>query len=226
VVTKLPHDRNAFTQGLSVEEDKLYESTGLYRHSSLRQIDPLTGAILRQQSLSPSLFAEGVATFPDVLIQITWKERRAMVYDRSSWKLLHLFLYSGEGWGLCRDGDTVWMSNGSATLTQRDRHTFAILKTLRVTLNGKPIARLNDLECCKDHLYANVWFTDWIIRINKGSGVVTGLIDASSLLSPEEKACLGPEEVLNGIAFRPQRGTFFLTGKNWPWIFEVRLVLR
>jgi glutamine cyclotransferase len=224
IVAKLPHDRQAFTQGLAVEEDQLYESTGLYGQSSLRHLDILTGKILHKYSLSSAVFAEGLAAFPQRLLQITWREKQVFVYERSSLRLLQVLFYSGEGWGLCRDENKVWMSNGTSTLTQRDLQSFAILKTLDVHWKEQPITRLNDLECDGHYLYANVWQKDWLVRIDKMTGEVTGIIDGSQLLSPLEKAFLGPEEVLNGIAFRPKTGTFFLTGKGWPWIFEVRLI--
>ncbi len=223
VVNKLPHDQQAFTQGLAIENEQLYESTGLYGQSSLRKLDVLTGRVLQSYSLSSEIFAEGLAVFPHQIVQISWKEQRALVYDRLTFQLKQAFIYTGEGWGLCRDGNTVWMSNGTSILVQRDPETFAILKSLPVSMKGKPVIYLNDLECDGNDLYANIWSKDWIVRIDKNTGEVTGIIDASHLLSPQEKTLLKPGEVLNGIAFRPTTKTFFLTGKKWPWIFEVRL---
>jgi glutamine cyclotransferase len=224
IVNKLAHDRQAFTQGLAIEEDQLYESTGLYGKSSLRQLDILTGKILQKHVLPSEIFGEGLAVFPNQIIQISWKEEHAFIYERASLQLNKMLFYTGEGWGLCRDDNTVWMSNGTAKLVQRDRRTFAPLQTLHVRLEGKPVLYLNDLECDGEHLYANVWQQDYLLRIDKKTGEVTGIIDASQLLSPQEKARLRPDEVLNGIAFRPKTGTFFLTGKNWPWIFEVQFI--
>jgi glutaminyl-peptide cyclotransferase len=224
VINKLKHDRQAFTQGLSIENDQLYESTGLYGRSSLRHLDILTGTVLQKHSLSPHIFAEGLAVFPHQLIQITWKEQKAFIYEVPSLKLLQTLFYRGEGWGLCREENWVWMSNGTSVLTQRDPKTFAALKTLQVYLDGHPLAHLNDLEWDGNHLYANVWQEDWIVRIDKISGEVTGIVDASHLLSRQEKTTLGAGDVLNGIAYRPKTNTFFITGKGWPWIFEVRLV--
>lgn len=224
VISKLPHDLPAFTQGLAIEEDQLYESTGLYGQSSLRVLNILTGEVMRKLTLSSKIFAEGIAVFPNQIVQITWKEKQAFVYERNALKLEHILFYAGEGWGLCRDGNTIWMSDGSSTLTQRDLATFVPLKTLQVHHHDSFIDNLNDLECVGNDLYANVWQKDWIVRINKVTGKVTAVIDASSLLSSSEKKALNPDEVLNGIAFRPKTGTFFLTGKGWPWIFEVRLI--
>ena len=222
-VTKLPHQRPAYTQGLAIEGEQLYESTGLYGQSSLRLLDIPTGNITRKKDLSSTFFAEGIAVFPKTIIQITWKEQRAFLYDRQTFDLLKEFLYSGEGWGLCRDGETVWMSNGTHQLIQRDSETFEIINTLNVHQGTRLIESLNDLECTGPHLFANIFGTNVIVRIDKATGELTGVIDASRLLTPQEKRSLTSDEVLNGIAYRPQTDTFFLTGKNWPWLVEVRL---
>lgn len=224
VVAKFSHDPQAFTQGLAIEDDELYESTGLYGQSSLRHLDILSGEILKKHFLPSDCFAEGLAAFSHQLLQITWREQRTFTYERESFFSMKVLFYHGEGWGLCREGNTIWMSNGTCMLTQRDPESFEILKSLRVHWNGRPVSYLNDLECDGNHLYANVWQKDWIIRIDKMNGDVTGIIDASRLLSPEERACLGRDDVLNGLAFRAKKGTFFLTGKRWPWIFEVRFI--
>ena len=223
IVAKLPHELPAFTQGLAVEGDQLYESTGLYGQSSVRRLDILTGQVKQKQDLPSHFFAEGLAVFHNRIFQITWREQKAFLYDRQSFEVLKVLPYIGEGWGLCRDGQTVWMSNGTDRLVQRDSQTFDIVRTVDVHQGNRQIYFLNDLECDGTHLYANIYQTYWIVRIDKANGEVTGIIDASHLLSPEEYASLGTEDVLNGIAFRPQTGTFFLTGKGWPWIFEVRL---
>lgn len=226
VISKIPHEGQPFTQGLAIEEGILYESAGLYGQSSLRCLDPATGRVLQQLSLTSDLFAEGVAALADKLFQLTWRGQAAFVYDRHSLKLLHTFPYQGEGWGLCRDAEQnkLWMSNGTALLIQRDPHNFAIQKTLQVKWQGKPVRYLNDLECVRNELYANIWQKDTIVRIDKQTGEVTGVIDASHLLTPQEKRELKPDAPLNGIAFRAETDTFFITGKYWPWIFEVRFV--
>jgi len=224
VVSRLPHNLPAFTQGLAIEDEQLYESTGLYGGSSLRRMDILTGEVISKRLLSPEIFGEGIAVFPQQIVQISWKEGRAFVYERKSLQLKHVLFYPGEGWGLCRDGGTVWMSNGTSFLTQRDPSTFAPLRTLEVRWEGVPVQRLNDLECVGHDLYANIWQENWILRIDKSTGKVTGVLDASDLLSLWEKKDLSDDSVLNGIAFRKKTGTFFLTGKEWPWIFEIRLV--
>jgi glutamine cyclotransferase len=224
VISKIPHDTTAFTQGLAFDGGQLYESTGLYGQSSLRRLDPSTGKILQKLVLPSHVFAEGIASFSGQLFQITWREQVAFVYDRSSFKLLTALSYQGDGWGLCCDGKSLWMSDGSSTLIQRHPETFAIQNTLPVHCMGQPVLKLNDLECVGNELYANVWKTDHIVRVNKRTGEVTGIVDASQLLTPRERALLGTDDVLNGIAFRSETKTFFLTGKRWPWLFEVHFV--
>lgn len=224
VVTKIPHPLPAFTQGLSIEDDQLYETTGLYGKSNLRLLDLVSGDVKKTRTIDSKLFAEGLAVFPDCIVLLTWREQQALVIDRKSWKNRHILFYSGEGWGLCRDGETVWMSNGTSFLTQREMKTFTPLKTIQVTFNDSPLEKLNDLVCVGNDLYVNIWQKDWIARIEKKSGKVTGVIDASSLLTDIEKKKRTPNDVLNGIAFREKTGTFYLTGKEWPWIYEVRFV--
>ena len=224
VITKIAHALPAFTQGLAIDEDQLYESTGLYGQSTIRLLNISTGEVIRGSPLSSNLFGEGIAVFPDQIIQLTWKELQTIVYDRNTLKIKHILFYSGEGWGLCRDENTVWMSNGTSVLTQRNIETFSIIKTLDVHLMGRQMNDLNDLECVGNFLYANVYGKNDILQIDKLTGAVSAVIDASSLLSRGEKGRLNQNQVLNGIAFRPKNGTFFLTGKEWPWIFEVRFV--
>ncbi len=179
-------------------------------------IDISHGSTLRQMHLPPKFFAEGIAVFPDQIIQLTWRERQAFVYERSTLKLRKVLFYEGEGWGLCRDENTVWMSNGTSEIIQRDLLSFAPLRTLQVHIEGKNIDHLNDLECVKNHIYANIWKQNQIIRIDKSTGQVDGIADMSFLLSHLKQTELGPEDVLNGIAFRPKTGTFFLQAKVGP----------
>jgi glutamine cyclotransferase len=217
-----PHDAQAFTQGLLLADGMLYESTGLYGRSSLREVDPETGRVVRMRQLGSDLFGEGLALVDDRLIQLTWRAGRALVYDLETFDPLGSFRYQGEGWGLCYDGEELWMSDGTSTLAVRDPGTFEVRRRRPVTLRGEPVARLNELECVGAHVYANVWQTDTIVRIVKRSGKVDAVIDAADLLSPEERARLSADAVLNGIAYDAENDRFLVTGKLWPVMLSVR----
>lgn len=225
VLSTREHDAGAFTQGLLLHEGKFYESTGLNGGSSLREIDFETNEILRGVRLPEEIFAEGLALVDDRLIQLTWLNGGAIVWDLETFEVAGIFEYEGEGWGLCYDGESLWMSDGSASLFQRDPETFELLETLDVTLDGVPVDQLNELECVEDAVYANVWYTDYILKIDTASGEVTAVIDASNLLTDEERAALPREgAVLNGIAYDAENDVFWLTGKLWPTLFETRLI--
>ncbi len=221
VISERPHDPRAFTQGLLLYDGLLYESTGQYGASSLREVDPITGEVLRQFNLNASFFGEGLEKVDDRLIQLTWRENAAIVFDFETLEVVGAFQYDGEGWGLCYDGVALYMTDGSNNLYQRDPQTFNVLEVIPVTLRGEPVFRLNELECVDDVVYANVWMTDDIMRINKFTGEITAVIDASGLLSDEE---LENADVLNGIAYDLENDVFLITGKYWPILFEVRFV--
>ena len=216
-----PHDPTAYTQGLVWDHGALYESAGLYGRSSLRQVDPRTGAVLRRVDLAPAFFAEGLALAGSRLLQLTWKEGVAFQYDARTFERTGEFHYEGEGWGLCDDGRRLVMSDGSDHLAFRDRQTFALLGGVDVRLDGRPATQLNELECVDGAIYANVWKTDEILRIDPVSGRVTAVIDAAGLL---DAAAQEQADVLNGIAYDPEKKTFLVTGKLWPKMFEVVFV--
>ncbi len=218
IVAEYPHDPAAFTQGLLWRNGTLHESTGLYGESSLRRVEPATGRVLKTIELDPAQFGEGLALAGDGLVQLTWREGTALVYDAESLVQGREMSYSGDGWGLEYDGARFIQSDGSASLRFRDPATFAVLETIEVRLNGEPVDRLNELEFVDGRLYANVLNDDRIMRIDPDTGNVTAVIDASGLLSPSDRARAG---VLNGIAYRPDSQTFWLTGKRWPKMFEV-----
>lgn len=222
VLERLPHDSGAFTQGLLLEGGMLYESTGLYGRSSLREVDPQSGEVVRIRYLDDSLFGEGLALVGERLIQLTWRAGIALIYDLDSFEQVGSFRYQGEGWGLCFDGEMLWMSDGSSTLFARDPATFEITDRLSVTLDGEPLPRLNELECVGPYVYANVWQSDTLVRVDKRSGRVDAVVDASPLLSPQLRAVLSADAVLNGIAYDPEGDRFLITGKLWPAIFAVR----
>jgi glutamine cyclotransferase len=219
VLGSVPHDRGSYTQGLVWSDGALYESAGQYGESDLRQVDPKTGKVLRSVALPDRYFAEGLARVGDRLIQITWHEGVALLYDLATFERRGELPYSGEGWGLCHDGKRLIMSDGSNRLTFRDPATFATTGGVDVTLQGKPVTSLNELECVDGAVYANIYGTQQIVRMDPETGRVTAVIDASGLLTREDVA--GGAEVMNGIAYKPETKTFLLTGKLWPKMFEV-----
>lgn len=221
VVRAYPHDRNAFTQGLIWRDGMLYESTGLVGRSSLRKVDLGTGAVKQQVAVPAPFFAEGLADVGNRLFQLTWQHGRVFLYDKHTFGRVGELAYQGEGWGLCHDGKALVMSDGSDVLTVRSPSTFAVTRTVAVTMGGRPPGRLNELECVDGDVYANVWTTDTIVRIDMKTGVVTARVDASGLLTPAERVGV---DVLNGIAYDPADRTFLITGKLWPRLFRVKFV--
>ena len=221
ILDTLPHDPEAYTQGLVWNDGLLYESTGQYGRSDLRRVDPETGEILSSRALSSDEFGEGLARVDDRLIQLTWQEGKALVWDLQELEQLDRFTYEGEGWGLCFDGHHLVMSDGTSRLAFRDPVTFEIERVMEVLLGDGAVGRLNELECAEGWIYANVYTTDWIVEIDPRSGRVHGLIDASGLLPAAEAR---RAEVLNGIAYDAEREIFYLTGKLWPKLFAVRFV--
>jgi glutamine cyclotransferase len=224
IVKRWPHDRNAFTQGLVYREGGMIESTGLNGRSSLREVQLETGKVIKQVSLPPVYFAEGVAVLGEQVFQLTWQNRKAFVYDVDTFQAKKELEFAGEGWGLATDGEALLLSDGTARIRFLDPATFAVRRTLDVTFEGKPRDRLNELEFIHGEIFANVWQTDEVVRIDPASGAVRGVIDFSGLLAPQDR---GPEtDVLNGIAYDAKSDRLFVTGKRWPWLFEVRLKAR
>jgi len=223
VLATYPHAPEAFTQGLLVHDGALYESTGRYGRSSLRRIDPETGKVLAERALSPNLFGEGLARVGDRLVQLTWREGVAPVWDLSTLEPLDQLSYQGEGWGLTFDGERLVMSDGSAWLVFRDPETLAELGRVLVTLDGEPLEELNELEWVGGAVWANVWGSSSVVRIDPATGVVTGVADLSALLARLPPAESRGIDVLNGIAWWPERDAFLVTGKLWPRVFLVKM---
>lgn len=223
VIEATPHDTTSFTEGLAVDGDRVFESSGGYGTSDLREVDPETGLPVRLVTLDRQYFAEGLALVDGELIQLTWNEGVALRYDADTFEPTGTFTYGGEGWGLCYDGSSLYMTNGSSTLYERDAATFEVIDEVTVTRDGAAVDELNELECADGVVYSNVWFSDEIVRIEADTGVVTGVVDASGLLTADEQAGLSSEATLNGIADLGD-GRFLLTGKEWPRTFEVRFV--
>ena len=222
IIAELPHDPRAFTQGLVLNAGVLFESTGLNGQSSLRRVDRASGQVTESVSLPTDEFGEGLALVGERLVQLTWMNGLAHVYDANGFQPLADFEYTGEGWGLCFDGARLVMSDGSDQLLFRDPDTFELLGRVSVRDEGAPVARLNELECVAGEVFANVWMTDDIVRVDAATGNVITRIDARSLHARETAP---GADVLNGIAHDPLTGHFLLTGKLWSTLFEVELAL-
>jgi len=218
-VRSYPHDSTAFTQGLLWHDGRLYESTGRYGQSSLRVVEVETGNVLQRTNLAPQYFAEGLASVGDSLYQLTYKEGVAFIWDPESLAQLGQLQYSGEGWGLSSDGRRLIVSDGSSYLTFVDPATFSVDTTLQVTDGGQPVAQLNELEWVRGEVWANVWHTNRIARIDPATGAVRGWLDLAALVP----AVSDPEGVLNGIAYDEQANRLLVTGKLWPRLFEIRI---
>jgi glutamine cyclotransferase len=223
VVATFPHDPAAFTQGLIYRDGVLYESTGLYGQSSLRKVELATGQVVQQRSIDQRYFAEGLTEWQGRLIQLTWKESVAFGYDRATFADDRTWSYSGEGWGLTHDGARLILSDGSDTLKFLDPSSFAVTGQVVVKDGATPVEDLNELEFVRGEIYANVWQTDRIARINPSTGAVLGWIDLTGLLPAGQRAAA---DVLNGIAYDSAGQRLFVTGKLWPTIFQIELVRR
>lgn len=224
IINTYPHDPGAFTQGLVYHQGVLYESTGLNGSSSLRQVDLNTGQVTKIVNVPSQYFAEGLVLFNNRLYQLTWLSQLAFVYDLSSFGMQKTFNYSGEGWGLTHDGHSLIMSNGSNQISFLDPETFHVQRTINVTDNNVPVRQLNELEYIKGQIFANIWQTDRIARIDPQTGRVTGWVNLAGLLPYEDRN--RPVDVLNGIAYDETNDRLFVTGKLWPKLFEIRLVSR
>jgi glutaminyl-peptide cyclotransferase len=224
LVNAYPHDPEAYTQGLVFVDGFLYESTGLNGRSTLRKVDLKTGTVVERIALDEKHFAEGLAAWGDALIQLTWRGGVAFVYDRATFRLERTMGYSGEGWGLTSDASTLFLSDGSSTLRALDPVSFTERRRLVVRDNGVEVRDLNELEVVEGEIFANVWHTDRIARIDPQSGDVRGWINLEGLLPERRRA--DPEAVLNGIAWDRAGRRLFVTGKLWPTLFEIQVVPR
>ncbi len=222
IVREFPHDRRAFTQGLLIEGDFLYESTGLYGRSSLRKVELSSGRVYAQQNLAPHFFGEGLAALDGRLYQLTWRSRKCLVYDLATLAPIMEMEFPMEGWGLTGDGLHLFASNGSSRVHVLDPRNLAVLKSIQVHDRGRPVDRLNELEYIRGVLFANIWQSSQVAQIDPESGRVVGWIDLSGLRRKMFR--LGREDIANGIAYDRQTDRLLVTGKRWPKIFEIRLV--
>jgi glutaminyl-peptide cyclotransferase len=223
VVHAYPHDREAFTQGLLYLDGFLYESTGLEFQSSIRKVRIETGEVVQRFNIPQQYFGEGIINWKDRLIELTYKTQVGFVYDLGTFKLQKQFEYPGEGWGLAQDGKRIIMSDGTHELRFWDPETLKETGRLSVTDDGQPVKNLNELEWIKGEIYANIWGTEKIARIDPASGKVVGWINLAGLLEPADRKNSQPD-VLNGIAYDAEHDRLFVTGKKWPKLFEIKLV--
>jgi glutamine cyclotransferase len=221
IINVYHHDKTAFTEGLVYDGKTLYESTGLYDNSTLRQVDLTTGRILKLYRLPDEFFGEGLTLWADQLIQLTWQSRIGFVYNKKSFNQTRSFSYPREGWGITSDGQRLIMSDGSDTLYFLNPDTFADTGSIRVMENGNPVNQLNELEYIKGKVYANIYLTSRIAIISPSTGEVTGWIDLQGLVDRENG--LGDVDILNGIAYEADRDLLIVTGKFWPELFEIKI---
>jgi len=223
VVQSFPHDRAAFTQGLVYLDGHLYEGTGQPGASSIRKVKLETGEVVQKRDIPAPFFGEGIVNWKDRLLEITWQHQVGFVFDIKTFELKSQFQYRGEGWGLTQDGQRIIMSDGTAALRFLDPETLQETSRIQVSDQGRPVQLLNELEWVKGEVWANVWQTERIARIDPKTGVVVGWIDLAGLLNPVDRMGATPD-VLNGIAYDPAKDRVFVTGKWWPKLYEIRLV--
>ncbi|MYM65226.1 glutaminyl-peptide cyclotransferase [Pseudoduganella sp. FT55W] len=225
VVRSYPHDTQAFTEGLLYRDGVLYESTGLNGKSSIRKVDLATGKILQSKDIPPQYFGEGLTAWGDTLIGLTWQTQTGFVFDLKTFEFKSQFAYPGEGWGLTQNGKELIMSDGTATLRFLDPKTFLEVRRVKVTADGIAVDQLNELEVVEGEIYANIWHTNTIARIDPATGKILGWIDFSKLY-PEAGKGQNGENVMNGIAYDAEKKRLFVTGKLWPKIYEVKIIPR
>lgn len=221
VVRTYPHDQRAFTQGLAFHDGELLESTGRYP-STVRRVRLEDGVVLQRRELDDEYFGEGLTVVGDRIVTLTWKNGKAFVWDADDLEPRGEHAYEGEGWGLTHDGGRLILSDGTAALRFLDPVTLAETGRVPVTLQGRPVSQINELEWVEGEVFANLWQTDFIVRINPATGEITGIIDLTGLM-PDRSGLDPTDAVLNGIAWDPVGRRLFVTGKNWPTLFEIRL---
>lgn len=220
VIHTYPHDKDAFTQGLFYDKGVLYEGTGQEAGSSLREVELTTGKVLKQTSLDPSLFGEGITLYKGRIFQVTWKNKVGFVYDEQSFNLINKIYYQTQGWGLTTINDRIVMSDGTNVLYFFDPETFTVISQIEVYDNKRKVDQLNELEYINGEIWANIWMTDQIARIDPASGKVNSYVDLSGIF-PERERQSTDADVLNGIAYDPAGKRIFVTGKKWPKLYEI-----
>lgn len=224
IVNTFPHDPKCYTQGLVFDGGRFVESQGQYGESSLRLVEIETGKVLVKRPLEARYFGEGCAVLAGLVYQLTWQQQTVFVYDVRDLRPVGTFPLAGEGWGLTTDGTSLFVSDGTDTLRVLDPKTFAVTRKLPVRLGGRALYQLNELEWIEGEIWANVWHSERIVRIDPKSGAVTRMLDLTGILPASERR--DREAVLNGIAYDPTKKRIFVTGKNWPKLFEIRVKAR
>ncbi len=220
VIDTFPHDTTAFTQGLVIDGDQLFEGTGLWGHSSLRRVDLTTGAVQQQTDLTASFFGEGIVVWQNTIIQLTWRSHRAFLYDKTTFEATGEFAYASEGWGITHNCAELIMSDGTSRLRFLNPDSYEVTREVTVLDEGVPVSQLNELEYIQGEVWANVWQTDLIARIDPADGRVVGWVDLTGLLTPTQRS---RADVLNGIAYDKINDRILVTGKYWPSIFQIEV---
>jgi glutamine cyclotransferase len=220
VIHTYPHDKDAFTQGLFYDRGFLYEGTGQEAGSSLREVELTTGRVVRQTSLDPSLFGEGITLYKGKIYQVTWKNKVGFVYDEQTFNLINKIYYQTQGWGLTTIDDRIVMSDGTNVIYYFDPETFTVMSQIEVYDNKRKVDQLNELEYINGEIWANIWMTDQIARIDPVTGKVNSYVDLSGIFPERERISTGAD-VLNGIAYDPAGKRIFVTGKKWPRLYEI-----
>lgn len=232
VLAERSHKASLFTQGLVLDQDIFYESSGLYGRSMLVSYPkseplgkwiPITTPFSQKKALSSRYFAEGLTLFDNKLYLLTWQEGTVFVYDKTNFTLLKQMTYSGEGWGLTHTDNALIRSDGSNRLYFHDPENFKITKTINVLEQGRPVHKLNELEFINGFIWSNVWHEDRLVRINPDNGTVVGSVDLSTLVAHVDVA--NSESVLNGIAYDEQQDALWITGKNWPSMYKIKVII-
>lgn len=221
VIASHPHDASAFTQGLFFSDGRLFETTGQHGESALREVDLTTGTVKRQVKLARRYFGEGSTGWGRTIISLTWQDGVAFRWDRDSFRALGQFRYPGEGWGLTQDGKQLILSDGTPQLRFLDPQSFAERRRVTVTWRGRAVHDLNELEYVRGEILANIWHTDLIARIDPATGAIKSFLDLSAIT--QSLTLTDPEAVLNGIAYDAKSGKLYVTGKDWPKLFEIAL---
>ncbi len=220
VVNQYPHDANAFTQGLVFVDGKLYEGTGQRGQSALRLLDLETGELLQRKNLERRYFGEGITILGDKIYQLTWTSNVGFVYDKESFTQVSSFYVPGEGWGLTHDGEYLIVSDGTSYLRFLDTETMSEVKRIQVTDDLGPVNNINELEYINGEIWGNIWYQDYLVRIDPESGAVNSRVDLTGLYT----ALRNNDAVLNGIAWDAENERLFVTGKLWPSLYEIEVL--